>query len=223
MSAQDRTRTGAAVLFIAPVVLLAGLAAHPFVHNYLDGGVSLAAAVAAAPSRWAWSHLLIALGLGLLLVAVTIIRRRLRDAGEQRWSVVALGLLLAGGTLLAASVGSEITLAAVATSGQDVLATLQAGEHTTAPLHFGGALAFAAGWVCLAVALHRAPILPRAQTWVATAALAIVAGMLFVPQTSAAYAYSAALVTANWLIGYHMLAGKSRTAATATKAAHRPT
>lgn len=220
MSAHGQMRAGPAVLFIAPVILLAGLAAHPFVHSYLDGGASRAAAVAGAPSRWAWSHLLIALGLGLLLVAVTITRHRLRDAGEQRWSVVALPLLLAGGALLGASVGSEITLAAVATSGQDVLATLVAGEHTTTPLHFGGALMFAAGWVCLAVALHRGRILPRAQTWVATAALAVVAGALFVPQTSAAHAHGAALVVANWLIGYHTLTDKARTAPAATQPGH---
>jgi hypothetical protein len=218
MSEQDRTRTSAAVLFAAPVVLLAGLAAHPFVHSYLDGGV-IAGAVAGAPRRWAWSHLLIPLGLGLLLVAVTIIRHRLRDAGEQRWSVVALPLLLVGGTLLGALAGSEITLAAVARSGQDVLAVLEAGENAVA-LYLGGALMFATGWLCLAVALHRAPILPRAQTWVATVALAVVAGALFVPQTSGTYAYGAALVVANWLIGYRMLAGKARAPATATQPAH---
>jgi catechol 2,3-dioxygenase-like lactoylglutathione lyase family enzyme len=165
-TAQDRTQTGVAVLFATPVILLAGLAAHPFVHNYFDGGVSLAAAVAAAPSRWASSRLLIALGLGLVLVAATIIRHRLRDAGEQRWSVAALGLLLVGGTLLGAVVGSEVTLAAVATSGQDVLATLEAGEHTAAPLYLGGALPFATGWLCLAVALHRTPN-PAARAHVA--------------------------------------------------------
>lgn len=71
--------------------------------------------------------------------------------------------------------------------------------------------------------LHRAPILPRAHRWLASIALAVVAGALFVPQTSAAYAYGAVLVVANWLIGYHILAGKTRAAATATQPAHGPT
>jgi uncharacterized membrane protein YhaH (DUF805 family) len=140
-------RVAAAALFIAPIVLFAGLLAHPFVHSYLDASL-VAGAVNRTPGRWAWSHLFIAIGLGLLLVAVTVIRHRFRDAGEQRWSVVAMRLLLMGGTLLGALVGSEITLAAVVTSGQDVLAVLEAGETSVAPLYFGGALMFAAGWLC---------------------------------------------------------------------------
>lgn len=35
--------------------------------------------------------------------------------------------------------------------------------------------------------------------------------------------YGAALVVANWLIGYHMVVGKIRAAATATQPAHGPT
>jgi hypothetical protein len=210
MSARGQIGTGAAALFIAPVVLLAGLAAHPFVRSYGHKGV-IAGAVAGAPSRWAWSHVIIVLGLGLLLVAITVIRRQLRDAGEQRWSVVALPLLLVGGMLLGAAAGSEITLAAVVTSGQDVLAVLQTGESAVA-LYLGGAVTFATGWLCLAVALHRAPIMSPAQRWMATVALTVVAGALFVPQTSAACAYGVALVVANWLIGYHMLADKTHAA-----------
>lgn len=131
MSARGQIGTGVAALFIAPVVLLAGLAAHPFVHSYLNKSV-IAGAVAGAPGRWAWSHLIIVFGPGLLLVAITVIRRRLGDAGEQRWSVVGLPLLLVGGTLLGAATGSEITLAAVVVSGQDVLAVLETGDSAVA-------------------------------------------------------------------------------------------
>lgn len=81
---------------------------------------------------------------------------------------------------------------------------------------------FATGWLCLAVALHRAPILSPAQRWVATVALTVVAGALCVPQTSAAYAYSVALVVVNWLIGYHMLTDQTHAAAAATQPAHGP-
>jgi hypothetical protein len=118
MFARGRAGAGAAALFIAPVVLLAGLAAHPFVHSYLDSSV-IAGAVAGAPGRWASSHQIIVFGLGLLLVAVMVIRRELRAAGEQRWSVVALPLLLAGGTLPAAATGSEPDPVTRATVGGD--------------------------------------------------------------------------------------------------------
>lgn len=212
MSEQQRTRAGAAVLFVAPVVLLAGLVAHPFVSSYLDPG-TIARAVTGAPDRWAWSHLLITVGLALILVGVIVIRHRCREKGEQRWSLAATPLLLAGGTLLSAVAGSDITLAAVATSGQDVLAVLAAGETAVAPLYLGGAVMFATGWLLLAVALHRPPILPPLSRWVTTTALAVVAIALFVPQTSATYAYGAALVVANWLIGYRILAAEPSTPA----------
>lgn len=205
MSERTRMRAGATALFIAPVVLLAGILAHPFVRSYLDTSV-VAEAVRGAPGRWALSHLLIAVGLGLLLVAVTVIRREFRDAGEQRWSVVAMPLLFVGATLLGALVGSEVTLAAVATSGQDVLAVLEASETSITPLYLGGALLFAAGWVSLAVAFRRAPILPSVQNGVAVVALIVIPIGLFVPQTSGAYAYGVALLVPNWLIGYRMIA-----------------
>ena len=221
MPTQRPVRAGAAVLFVAPVVLFAGLLAHPYVSSYLDTA-TIAGAVIGAPMRWAWSHLVITLGLGLLLVAVMVIRRRLRDAGEQRWSAAATPLLLIGGALLAAGVGAEITLASVAVSGQDVLAVLEAGETFMGPLYLAGATLFATGWIFVAIALHRAPILPPLRRWLASTAFAVVAIALFVPQTSAAYPYGAALIVANWLIGHHILTDGSPAPAAAPRTRTEP-
>lgn len=202
MSRQTPGVTGVA-LFLAPVVFLAGILAHPFVTTYRDTSV-VAGAVTSAPARWALSHLFIAVGLGLLLVAVAVMRREFRDAGEQRWSVVAMPLLFVGATLLSALVGSEVTLAAVATTGQDVLAVLQASQTLTAPLYLGGALLFAAGWLTLAVAFRRVPILPSLQNRMVVVALLVVPIAMFIPQTSGTYAYGIALLVPNWLLGYRM-------------------
>jgi hypothetical protein len=69
MSERTRTWAGAAVLFIAPVVFLAGALAHPFVADYTRTSV-VADAVRAAPGQWAVAHLLLAIGLGLMPLAV---------------------------------------------------------------------------------------------------------------------------------------------------------
>jgi hypothetical protein len=57
--------------------------------------------------------------LGLVVLAGPMIRRPAAGAGEERWSVGAMTLLVLGATLLAANAGSEVVLAAVVTSGGD--------------------------------------------------------------------------------------------------------
>jgi hypothetical protein len=48
------------------------------------------------------------------------------------------------------------------------------------------------------------------------------AGALFVPQTSAAYPYGAALIVANWLIGHHILTDGSPAPAATPSATAEP-
>ncbi len=164
MSERTREWVGAAVLFLAPAVFFAGSFAHPFVRDYTHTGV-VADAVSAAPGRWAASHLLLAVGLGLMPLAVLVIRREFRSAGEQRWSAAGLPMVVVGASLLGAYVGTEITLAAVVDSGGDVLAVRVAATTATAPLFLGGVLLFGLGWLSFAMAFYRARILPRALNW----------------------------------------------------------
>ncbi len=162
MAEQTLTPVDRVVLFVAPAVFLAGLVAHPFVRNYMDTEV-IARAISGSPDRWAIAHLIIPIGVGLVLLAALAIRCQFRNAGEQRWSSIGIGLLIVGGVLMGAVVGAEITLAAVVRSGLDVLAVLTEVETWTRPLAFGAFALFVFGWLSLAVAFHKAPILPPAS------------------------------------------------------------
>ena len=73
-------------------MLLAGFAYHPYVANGTDEA-ALAAAVASDTTRWGLSHLAIGIGYALAALAFIAIRSYLREAGEERWSVVALPLI----------------------------------------------------------------------------------------------------------------------------------
>lgn len=203
MSEQSRRRARAAVLFLAPVVFVAGILAHPFVRTYLESHV-VAEAVRDAPGQWLAAHLTIAVGIGLVLVAVVVIRGEFRAAGEQRWSVVGTPALLVGGALLAAVVGAEVTLAAVVDTGGDVHAVLETG--VTFPPFLAGMALFALGWLCFAVAFYRVPLLPMPLNWLVIAAsVAIPVAALAIPQTTGAYVYGLAVLVVSWLVGYRVL------------------
>ena len=81
MTERTRTWAGAAILFVAPAVFLAGALAHPFVGDYTTTSV-VADAVSAAPSQWAVAHLLLAIGLALMPLSVLVIRHEFHSAGS---------------------------------------------------------------------------------------------------------------------------------------------
>jgi len=205
MSERTRTWAGAAVLFITPVVFLAGALAHPFVADYTHTNV-VADAVRAAPGQWEVAHLLLAIGLGLMPLAVLVIRHEFRRAGEERWSAIGVPLLIVGTTLVGTIVGTEITLAAVVDSGGDVLAVREADEALTLPLFLVGVLLFVLGWLSFAMAFYRARILPTALNWWAIVALVAIAIAFFIPQTWGTYTYGLAILMVSWLVGYRMVA-----------------
>jgi len=207
MSERTRRWAAAAVLFLAPAVFLAGVLAHPFVSDYTHTSV-VADAISAAPGRWAVSHLILAIGLGLVPMAVLVIRHEFRSAGEQRWSAAGVPLLIVGGTLLGAYVGTEITLAAVVNSGGNVLAVRVADATLTAPLFLGGVLLFELGWLSFAMAFYRARILPSALNRWAMVALIAIPVAFFIPQTSGTYAYGLAILLVSWMVGYRLIAGR---------------
>jgi hypothetical protein len=205
MSARVRGWAGAAVLFIAPAVFLAGALAHPFVRDYTHTSV-VADAISAAPGRWAVSHLILAIGLGLMPLAVLVIRHEFRSAGEQRWSAAAVPLLIVGITLLGAYAGTEITLAAVVNTGGNVLAVRVADATLTAPLFLGGVLLFGLGWLSFAMAFYRARILPSPLNWWAIVALVAIPIASFIPLTLGTYAYGLAILMVCWMVGYRVIA-----------------
>lgn len=204
VSEQRYDRARAAVLFIAPVVLLAGVLAHPFVSNYLEIGV-VAAAVSGAPDRWAAAHLILPIGMALLLLAVVVIRGEFRRAGEQRWSVMAVPLLFLGGAMWGAIAALEITYAAVANSGGEVLAVMETNEAWAVPYVLLAAPIFLLGWISLAFAFYRVPILPDTLNWVAIAAIVLIVLASFIPQTTGTYGWGVGALVVSWLVGYRIM------------------
>lgn len=199
-------RAEVAVLFLAPVAFLAGALAHPFVRSYLEIG-TVAEAVIDAPLRWAAAHLTYVLGIALILLASVVISDRLQDAGEERWSRRARRLIIAGGVLMAALVGSEITLSAVVTSGGDVLRVLERAEATSLPLISIGSLLFVLGWLSFGVSLRKASFLSQRMTRLAKVALASITIGFLLPTTVSGYVYGSGLLVLNWLIAYRMISG----------------
>lgn len=208
MSERTRSRMDASILFVAPVVFLAGLVAHPFVRTYLDTEV-VAEAISGAPSRWAIAHTVIAVGAGLILLAALAIRRRFRIAGEQGWSAIGFALLAVSGVLQGAVVGSEITLSAVVDTGSDLLAVLTEVELWTRPLFIGAIVLFMLGWLSFGVAFRRVPILPPARNRLAIVALIAIPVASLIPQSSGTYLYGIAMLLVCWLVGFGVTARDS--------------
>jgi len=220
VSEQSFDRARAAVLFVAPVVLLVGILAHPFVDTYFETSV-VAAAVSGAADRWAVAHLIIPIGMTLLLLAVTVIRGEFRRAGERLWSVIAVPLLFIGGAVWGAIAALEITYAAVAKSGGDVLALMEANAALTTPYLLGGALLFVLGWISLAVAFYRVPILPRALNWMAIAGLVVIVLGQALPGTRGTYALGIGPLVVCWLVGYRIISGAPMESAAAVPTTQR--
>src|SRR5215204_3193778 len=121
-SQATRARFGAAIVALAPAVMLAGLFAHPYIATLPDEA-AVAEAVAADTTYWGLVHLTAAVASGLLVLAFLAIRSHLREAGEERWSILALPFIVMGGTLFAVLPGMEFVPLAAAEAGADVQAT----------------------------------------------------------------------------------------------------
>ena len=83
MSEVTQARLRAAVVAVAPAVLLIGFLYHPYVNDFTDQA-AFADEVAGDPTRWAWSSIIAAVGLALTVLLVFSLRSYLRAAGEQR-------------------------------------------------------------------------------------------------------------------------------------------
>jgi hypothetical protein len=114
-----RARWGAAIVIIAPVVLLAGLVYHPFI-AVLPDAAAVAVALAADTTRWGLSHLVAGVASGLLILAFLAIRSYLRQAGEERWSAPAVPFIVMGSTLFALLPAMEIGILGAFEAGADV-------------------------------------------------------------------------------------------------------
>ena len=89
MSATRKARLGAAIVAVAPAILLAGFVYHPYLSPPTDEA-AIAAAVASDTMRWGLAQVAIGLGYALAVLAFIAVRSYFREVGEERWSVLAL-------------------------------------------------------------------------------------------------------------------------------------
>lgn len=174
-----RIRYGAAALWLAPAVLLAGLLYHPFLARPDAEAVGVLAA--ADPTRWGIAHMTVAVASGLLALAFMALRAGLREAGEERFSAPALPLVVAGSVLYAVLPGIEMAPLAAAETGADVAAVQAALEPWFLPVFVTAAVLFGLGALGFARAVLHSEIPDRGTGRLVAGALVVMALARFVP------------------------------------------
>lgn len=179
MQTETRARFRAAIVAVAPAVLLAGFIWHPF--TAVPDKQTIAAAAASGTTRWGLSHLAIAVGSGFLALAFLAIRSYLSDAGEDRRSAVALPFIVMGGTLFATLPGMEFSLLVAVGTGADVQVAQEVLFPWVVPTLLAAAVTFAIGVVGFARAIADSRVLSPRLTRLVVVALIGMAAARFVP------------------------------------------
>lgn len=203
MSQATRARFGAALVAIAPAVLLAGIVSHPYIADLTDKA-AVAAALAAHTTHWGPVHLTVGVASGLLVLAFLAVRSYLREAGENRWSVLALPFIVIGSTLYAFLPAMEIAMMAAGEAGADVEASLIAMDPWFFPILLAAAITFALGILGFATGLVRSRVLGARLTWFVVGALVVMAAARFAPFGAALYVGGVAGIVALWPLAYVM-------------------
>lgn len=205
MSETAKARWGAAIVAIAPAVMAAGFVYHPHLSGTLPNNTAVAEAVAADTTRWAVAHLAVGVGSGLLILAFLAIRSYLREAGEERWSVLALPFIVIGSTLYALLPAMEFAPLAAVEIGADAAAAQGALGQWFLPILLTSAVVFTLGAAGFAVALARSEVLSPQLTWLVVGMLVVMAAARFVPLSAVQlYLQGAAGIVALWPLAYVM-------------------
>jgi hypothetical protein len=204
ISATTRARFGASIVALAPAVMLVGLFAHPYIATLPDEA-AVAETATADTTRWGLVHLTVGVASGLLVLAFLAIRSYLREAGEDRWSILALPFIVVGSTLFAVLPGMEFAPLAAAEAGADVQATQAALAPWFLPVLVTGAATFAIGVFAFAKGIADSQILSRRLSRLVVGALVVMAVARFVPVGAAQfYVQGAAGIVALWPLAYEM-------------------
>ena len=191
-------------LFAAPVLMLASMIYHPYLEDELDVS-AVTEKVLADPDRWVLVHFMLMAAFALILLSVVVLRGLLRTAGEERWSFIAVPLLIGGGTVFIGIWGFEITAAGVAETGGDVEAVFNETDRWFGPVGIAGYGMFILGWVSMALAVYRSGGLGRWQTrLVLGATVVMIAGLSF-PATGGGYLFSIGMAGFMWPMAYRAL------------------
>ena len=144
LSEQTLARARATILAIAPLILLAAFVYHPHI-LFLPSAQAAAHAAQMDPLRWAIAHIGVGLGAALMSLAYVALRGYMRDAGENRWSAIALPFLVFGSALYVFLPGMEFTTLAAVVTGGNVVAAQESIDVWFVPILLSSALANAVG------------------------------------------------------------------------------
>jgi len=205
MSEMTRARFRAATVAVAPVVLLAAFVWHPYLPGRLPNDAAVAAAVAADTTRWGLAHLAAGVGSGVVVLAFLAIRGYLREAGENRWSLLGLPCIVMGSTLYTLLPGMEFAPLAAAEVGGDVQAAQAALTPWFVSILVSGAFTFAVGVFAFARGIARSRVLCPGLTRLVVGALIVMAAARFIPLAAVQfYVQGAAGIVALWPLAYAM-------------------
>ena len=196
-------RFPAAIVVIGPAVLFMGFAYHPYVTIGTDEA-ALAEAAASDTTRWGLSHLAIGIGYTLLALSFIAIRSYLREAGEERWSALALPFIVAACGLFPILTGMEFALLAAAETGGDGEAAQSELMPWFIPVLLTGGVSFTLGALGFARAIARSGVLDVQRTRIVVAALVVMAIARFVPLGAAQYVIGVAGLLALAPLAYQM-------------------
>lgn len=203
LQTEKRALFRAAIVAIAPAMLLAGFVWHPF--TAVPDKETIAAAAASGTTRWGLSHLAIAVASGFTALAFLAIRSYLRDAGENRRSAVALPFIVMGSTLFATLPAMEFSLLVAAETGGDVQAAQEALFPWVLPALLAGAVTFAIGVLGFARAIADSRVLRPRLTRLVVVALIGMAAARFVPLGAVQfYLQGVAGIVALWPLAFQM-------------------
>jgi len=185
------------------LVLLIGFAYHPYVARPTNE-VALAAAAASDTTRWGLSHLAIGVAYGLVVVAFIAIRSYLREAGEERWSALALPFIALGSAMFAILTGMEFALVAAAKTGGDVAGAQAELMPWFIPVLLTAGVSFALGAIGFAKGIADSKMLSAQLNRLVVGALVVMVVARFVPLGAAQPVIGAAGVVALWPLAYTM-------------------
>ena len=197
------TAWAAAVVLLAPVLLLGALIYHPYLPRF-SNDAAVAEELISDPTRWGVSHFAIGLCAGLLVVALLVVADFLRAAGEVTVITLAVPFLVIGSVLFAFLPAMELGMLAVHEGGGNVREILPELSTWFVPIYLASAITFAIGMLGLALAVSRSRVLDPGVTRVVVIALVVTAAARFVPLGAALYVTGIAGVVALWPLAYRM-------------------
>ena len=192
-----------AVVAVAPAVLFAGFAYHPYVARPTDE-TALAEAAASDTTRWGLSHLAIGVGYALTVLAFIAIRSYLREAGEDRWSALALPPMVLACAMFPILTGMEFAVLAAAETGGDVAGAQTELTPWFVPILLTAAISSALGAAGFAQGIAASKVLGKKTTWLVTGGLLVMVVSRFVPLGAAQVVVGVATAVALWPLAYTM-------------------